>query len=97
MTTADASIRGELGRVDGYWTPRRLDIWRSMTPEQRDYDRYQGWYPHGAGACETADGALAIEQRQQEAYDDEHACRCHIRPPCWHCTDCRDCTEGEQA
>lgn len=95
MTTADASIRAEFATVDGYWTECRLAIWRSMTPEQRDYDRYQGWFPPGQGACETEDGRVEVERIQQDVYDDEHACRCHIRPPCWHCTDCHDCAEGQ--
>lgn len=91
MTAADASIRAEFATADGYWSARRLNIWRSLTPEQRDYDRYQGWFPPGEGVCETEDGRLVIAERQQSSRDDEHACRCHIRPPCWHCTDCRDC------
>lgn len=94
MTEAlpDAAIRAELATVDGYWTGRRLEIWRSMTPEQRDYDRYQGWFPPGEDNCETEDGRLDVEDRQQRAHDDEHACRCHTRAPCWHCTECRECT-----
>lgn len=91
MSVADPSIKAEFATIDGYWTERRLKIWAALTPEQRDFDRYQGWFPPGEGACETEDGRLAVAERQQAAYDDEHACRCHIRPPCWHCTNCRDC------
>lgn len=92
-TNAPASIRAEFASADGYWTPDRLAIWKSLTPEQRDFDRYQGWYPPGQGACETAEGARGVEIRDQEAYEAEHECRCHIAPPCWHCSNCRDCVD----
>lgn len=93
--TADPSIRAEFARVDGYWTERRLKIWAGLTIEQREHDRLQGWFPPGQGAYETADGRLEAERIRQDAYDDEHACQCHIRPPCWHCTDCRDCAANQ--
>lgn len=91
MTEAFASINAGFATADGHWTPERLAIWRSMTPQQRDFDRYQGWYPPGEGVCETKEGAQAIEQRLEDAWNEEHGCRCHINPPCWHCTDCPDC------
>jgi hypothetical protein len=28
--------------------------------------------------------------------DDEHGCRCHINPPCSHCTDCHECFSEDQ-
>lgn len=77
----------------GYWTPHRMDIWVSLTPEQRDFDRFQGWYPPGQFACETAGGRLAIEQRDDDFDYEMHACTCHISPPCSHCTECTNCTE----
>jgi hypothetical protein len=68
---------------------KRLEIWNSMTPEQRDYDRYMGKIPRGASwNPETNDGARAIEERQSErgysVY--EEGCSCHINPPCSYCT-----------
>lgn len=94
--TAPAAIRAEFAAADGYWTPRRLAIWAALTPEQRDNDRYRGWYPPGQGIYETEDGARADEARDEESYKAEHECRCHINPPCWHCTDCTDCHEQEE-
>lgn len=94
MTTVPASINAEFARVDGYWTPDRLAIWASMTPDRRDYDRYQGWFPPGQGACETEDGTRAVEQRAEESCEAEHECRCHINPPCWHCSGCTECTKA---
>ena len=96
IPTADPSINGMFASAGGYWTPRHRDIWRSLTPDQRDYDRYQGWFPPGEGACETEYGRRQVMERQERAYDDEHACRCHINPPCWHCTECPDCTVSEE-
>lgn len=72
----------------GYWTERRLAIWRNLTPSERDYDRYQGQYPPGQGACETAEGRLAIEQRDN--YDGDRGCSCHINPPCSTCVEAGD-------
>ena len=67
---------------------RILRAWHSMTPAQRDYDRYQGKIPVGASwTPETEDGARAIEERQAERglslY--EAGCTCHISPPCSFC------------
>ncbi len=95
MTAAPTSIRAEFANVDGYWTADRLAIWASMTPERRDYDRYVGWCPPGQGICETKDGARAVELRAEEAYEAEHECRCHINPPCWHCSECSDCAQAK--
>lgn len=75
-----------------YWTDRRMQIWRSLTPAQRDHDRYVGVYPPGQGNYET-DGALdAAIQRDGERY---HECTCFINPPCSHCTDCTECAPAE--
>jgi hypothetical protein len=67
----------------------RLRIWRSLTPAQRDYDRYMGVIPPGAEwLCETEAGALALEKRREQrgfsVY--ETGCSCHINPPCSFCT-----------
>lgn len=67
---------------------RRLRIWNAMTPAQRDYDRFAGVIPHGASwACETEDGAKALEERRRtrgfSRY--ETGCACHINPPCSFC------------
>lgn len=64
---------------------RRLVIWNSMTPEQRDYDRVVArQIPFGATMTpETDAGWRALDER----YDlDDAGCRCHINPPCSYCT-----------
>lgn len=93
--TAPLNVTAELRKADGYWTSRRLEIWRGLTPEQRDHDRYVGWYPPGQGAMETESAWVAVAQQAELLYEEEHACRCHLNPPCWHCTDCLDCAEVE--
>lgn len=68
---------------------RRMRIWNSMTPAQRDYDRFVGAIPPGASwACETQAGAEALEQRRQDRGRSvyEQGCSCHISPPCSYCT-----------
>lgn len=77
---------------------RRLEIWKRMTPQQRDYDRYVGVIPFGASwTCETAGGDEAVAERKQEkglsVY--EQGCSCHINPPCGYCTRLED-AESEQ-
>lgn len=85
--SALAAPRAHIAAANGYWTPRRMEIWRRLTPEQRDHDRYVGWFPPGDGAYET-DGAQRAEDDGQY---ERHECRCHINPPCIHCTDCAEC------
>lgn len=74
--------------MEGNANTRRLEIWRRMTPEQRDYDRYQGVIPIGASwTCETKEGQENLDQRREEKglsfY--ETGCTCHINPPCSFC------------
>lgn len=68
---------------------REMKIWRTLTPAQRDYDRFVGRIPFGASrACETADGAKAIADRDRERDERrERECTCHISPPCSVCVD----------
>jgi hypothetical protein len=66
----------------------RLKIWRNMTPEQRDYDRFVGKIPFGASwSCETEEGQKNLEERRESrgmsVY--EEGCSCHICPPCNYC------------
>lgn len=66
----------------------RLKLWKNMTPERRDYDRYQGVIPHGASwTCETKEGQIMLDRRREEkglsVY--ETGCSCHINPPCSYC------------
>jgi len=67
----------------------KLEIWASMTPQQRDYDRFMGVIPPGASwICETQEGKDAVKNRIEEkglsCY--EQGCSCHISPPCSYCT-----------
>ncbi len=69
-------------------TDHIFDLVRQVDEGLAERDRLsdQIRHLHGLRAAEQA----TIKALMQ-AYDDEHACRCHIRPPCWHCIDCRDC------
>ena len=91
--TAPLSRVGVREQSTGYWTPARMRLWDAMPPADRDHDRYVGVYPPGQGACETPEGRLAIEQRAEADYDDQHGCSCHLSAPCSHCTDCPLCHE----
>ncbi|MDQ0376535.1 hypothetical protein [Amycolatopsis thermophila] len=97
-TTATPTPNATRASRNGYWTDERLAIWRRLTPQQRDYDRFQGWYPPGQGTCETEGGRRAIEERDEArdaATEDElHVCTCHVNPPCTHCVECTDCPEA---
>jgi hypothetical protein len=69
---------------------RRLAIWRNLTPEERDYDRFvAGQIPQGASWLpETAwgrDEGLARRQSMISGDGECGGCSCHINPPCWHC------------
>lgn len=60
------------------WTPERLDIWRRMTPQQRDYDRLVAHsYPPGDGALETEGARQALFEQEEEA--ERTGCRCPHR------------------
>jgi len=66
----------------------RLQIWKGMTPEKRDYDRMQGVIPFGASwTPETPEGAEAIKERQAQKGRSvyEEGCSCHTNPPCSYC------------
>ena len=66
-----------------YWNEKRLRIWREMTPEQRDYDRWVGVYPPGQGAYETVNSDIYVE-------DEEATCMCFKPAPCSYCVDVED-------
>jgi len=67
---------------------RVLRIWNSLTPKQRDYDRFVARrIPLGASkAPETADG-VKMRNAMYDRENDERGCSCHISPPCSWCTD----------
>lgn len=79
----------ETATMTGYWTTRRLEIWRTLTPAQRDYDRYVGVYPPGQGAYET-DGAREHANTLADEMQDDQTCRCHVSAPCSYCVDARE-------
>lgn len=67
-----------------------LCIWRSLTPAQRDYDRFVARrVPHCVpplerGIAETAGGAID-EAAMRDPSNDERGCSCHLTPPCDFC------------
>lgn len=65
----------------------RLRLWESLTPEQRDYDRFVARrIPEGAGwLAETEGGRELLRERDRARMDGE--CTCHISPPCWVCLE----------
>jgi hypothetical protein len=71
---------------------RRLTIWRNLTPEQRDYDRFvAGQIPQGASWLAETDWGREQGRARLEAmvtYDDKcQGCACHRNPPCFHCEE----------
>lgn len=67
---------------------RRLAIWRNLTPEQRDYDRFvAGVIPQGASWLpETEWGRNEGRSRLAAMISDEcQGCTCFRNPPCAHC------------
>ncbi len=68
---------------------KRLAIWRGMTPEQRDYDRFVArQIPHGATWGAETKGGLEMEAERDIRMDDDSGpdgCSCHINPPCSWC------------
>ena len=62
---------------------RLLRIWNTLTPEQRDYDRFVARrIPFGASkAPETEDG-VKMRDAMYDSSNDERGCSCHISPPC---------------
>lgn len=70
---------------------RRIAIWWSMTPVQRDYDRHVARrIPHGLPAAE-ASRVETQEYASWSASDDDYgpACSCHTAPPCSYCVEGR--------
>jgi len=60
-------------------TPKQLEIWRNLTPRQRDYDRFvAGYIPRGVAMARETD--LVGVNRSEE-------CTCHIAPPCSFCPE----------
>jgi hypothetical protein len=66
---------------------REMEIWKRMSPKDRDYDRYVGRIPYGASMrYETDEGQRAADQRaNQRDEEKERSCSCHINPPCSYC------------
>ena len=67
---------------------RQLAIWRGLTPEQRDYDRFvAGQIPQGASWLPETDWGWneGSERRHSMISGECGGCSCHINPPCWHC------------
>lgn len=79
---------------------RALEIWRSLTPAQRDYDRFAGKIPIGASwVCETEEGQKVLDERRADRGNSiyEDGCSCHIVAPCSYCTRIEyDDEDGEQ-
>lgn len=68
---------------------RRIAIWWSMTPEQRDYDRFVArQVPFGLPLGEATRSETGMAYSDDEFDDDaEASCSCHINPPCSFCTN----------
>lgn len=68
---------------------KRLAIWRGMTPEARDYDRFVArQIPYGATWSAETKGGLEMQadlDRLMDEIEDEGGCSCHIAPPCSWC------------
>lgn len=68
---------------------RHLRIWRNLTPEQRDYDRFVArQIPQGATWGAETQGGLAMQAERDRLTEDggeSDGCSCHINPPCSYC------------
>lgn len=69
---------------------KQIRIWRSMTPEQRDYDRFVArQVPLGCSVLPETEGGRQmlseINDREMEAA--ATGCTCHVSPPCSFCVD----------
>jgi len=64
-----------------------LEIWRKLTPEQRDYDRFVGRrIPFGASwRAETLSGQMLKDEIVNSDYSNNDCCSCHISAPCSFC------------
>ncbi len=74
----------------------RLAIWRKMTPESRDYDRFVARrIPHGVPLPEMWRAETEMGRSAKAAMLDtdnpERGCSCHISPPCSYCESLAEC------
>lgn len=71
---------------------RRLAIWRDLTPEQRDYDRFiAGVIPQGASWLPETEWGRSEGRTRLNAMTGESSCRCHINSPCSYCESLEEC------
>ena len=64
---------------------RRIRIWWSMTPAQRDYDRFVArQIPYGLPPGEAYRNETGMVSAGWDD-DAEPSCSCHISPPCSYC------------
>ncbi len=64
-----------------------LEIWRKLTPAQRDYDRFVArCIPEGASwRAETIDGQMLKDKIVNSDFSNNECCSCHISAPCSFC------------
>lgn len=78
---------------------RHLRIWKGMTPEQRDYDRFVARrIPQGATWGAETEGGRAYEAERWRLIDDgeePEGCSCHLSAPCSWCLTQSDPDEKE--
>lgn len=76
---------------------RNLRIWRGMTPQARDYDRFVArQIPQGATWGAETEGGRAMEaerDRMMDTDDEPSGCSCHLSAPCSYCL--RDTEEDD--
>jgi len=76
-----------------------LRIWRSMKPEQRDYDRFVARrIPEGATWGAETEAARASEAERERLIDEDgepESCSCHRSAPCSWCLTQSDPDEKE--
>lgn len=69
---------------------RQQRIWRQMTPEQRDYDRFVArQVPLGCSLEPETEGGRRMQREltARVAEEASRGCTCHINPPCSFCVD----------
>lgn len=66
-----------------------MAIWRSLTPQQRDYDRFVARkIPFGASwRAETSAGQMLKDEIMMADLSNSECCSCHVSAPCSHCLD----------
>lgn len=63
-----------------------LRIWRSLTPEQRDYDRFVARrIPYGASSTPETEAGQMWASEMVDPDNAQRGCSCHISPPCSWC------------